>query len=118
MTICGIYSIDNAISKKSYIGSSVHIIGRWGYHKRLLRKNQHDNKHLQNAWNKYGSDCFSFKVLEELPKENLLYVEQQYLDFCRLIPHWFYNMAYDASAPMRGKVPWNKGKKVFKQGQI
>lgn len=36
-----------------------------GHHIRDLNNNQHHNKHLQNAWNKYGSSAFNFELLEE-----------------------------------------------------
>ena len=29
-----------------------------------MRKNKHDNKHLQEDYNKYGLDAFEFKVVE------------------------------------------------------
>ena len=60
----GIYCIQNKINKKTYVGQSVDIQKRWKYHISHLNNNSHDNLYLQKAWNKYGKDNFSFRVLE------------------------------------------------------
>jgi group I intron endonuclease len=64
---CGIYEIRNLINNKVYIGSSYNIKNRWSQHKQELNKNIHNNYHLQSAWNKYGKNNFSFKIIEEIP---------------------------------------------------
>ena len=46
----------------------------------MLRNEQHDNIHLQRAWNLYGEDAFAFHVLEEVASDALLAKEQEYLD--------------------------------------
>jgi len=61
---CGIYIIRNLVNNKIYIGSSVNIKRRFSQHKSTLRHNTHRNKHLQNAWNKYGEINFEFVILE------------------------------------------------------
>lgn len=63
---CGkyIYKITNTINGKCYIGQSKDYKARFQGHKLQLRKNEHDNPHLQYAWNKYGADAFTFEVLE------------------------------------------------------
>jgi len=106
----GVYKIQNTINGKSYIGSSFDIVDRWNRHKRLLSDEKHHNTHLQNAWHKYGSGQFTFEVLELVPCNELLVVEQKYLNDCKLNPDCYYNTVYEAGAPMRGRVPWNKGK--------
>ena len=112
----GIYKIANKINGKYYIGSSSNIFHRWQYHRKLLDENRHDNDHLQKSWNKYGHDNFEFSIINEIPKEKLLEEEQKCLDVCKLNPTLYYNIAYDASAPMRGKIPWNKGKEGLQIG--
>ena len=62
--LSGIYCIENIINNKKYIGQSVNIYDRWYKHKRELRSNEHFNTHLQNAWNKYGEDCFVFYIVD------------------------------------------------------
>lgn len=61
----GIYSIINNANNKCYIGQSFNIALRFSQHKSKLKKNKHANKHLQNAWNKYGENCFKFEIIEE-----------------------------------------------------
>lgn len=76
----GIYMIKNKINKKKYYGSAKDITKRWKRHINDLNKNQHQNIKLQRSWNKYGSDNFEFIVLEECLFEELLIIEQKYLD--------------------------------------
>ena len=78
--LCGIYIIKNKQSQKFYIGSSRDISTRWKSHIWRLQKNIHPNAHLQSSWNKYKSEAFSFEILEECKEEDLLTVEQRYID--------------------------------------
>lgn len=59
-----IYKITNIINGKCYIGQAKDYKTRFQGHKLKLRKNEHDNPHLQYAWNYYGEDAFAFDVLE------------------------------------------------------
>lgn len=63
--IKGIYKITNKINNKVYIGKSKNIKKRHSEHRNELRKNEHVNNYLQNAWNKYGEENFEFSILEE-----------------------------------------------------
>ena len=63
--ISGIYCIENKTTNKKYIGKSVDIYERWRQHKIHLNGNCHHNRHLQNAWNKYGSNDFLFYIIEQ-----------------------------------------------------
>lgn len=76
----GIYEITNTTNGHRYIGSAKNIATRWYKHRRRLRKNEHHNAHLQNAWNKYGENSFRFDVLTYCPSPSLLYFEQIFLD--------------------------------------
>jgi group I intron endonuclease len=116
--ISGIYKIVNKVNGKYYVGSSNDVFGkfgRWYEHRKNLIKNCHTNKKLQNAWNKHGEHNFEFLFIESVNTDDLLLVEQIYLDLLRedhlSNKDTHYNLTYDASAPMRGKIPWNKGKK-------
>jgi group I intron endonuclease len=62
----GVYKITNTADGKVYIGSTaIDTDHRWSTHRALLRTGKHYNRHLQNAWNKYGESVFTFEVVEE-----------------------------------------------------
>lgn len=79
MINCGIYMIENILNNKKYIGQSINISQRWKRHIYELNNNTHHNIKLQNSWNKYGSDSFSFNILEECDPELLDEKEQFYI---------------------------------------
>ena len=69
----GIYRIGNTINNKSYIGSTWKSFrSRWQQHLSKLNLNKHHSKELQNAFNKYGTDCFFCEVLEIVESKDLL----------------------------------------------
>lgn len=78
--ICGIYCIENIKNHKKYIGQSKNIRRRFWVHTHTLNKNEHCNKHLQKAWNLYGSESFKFYVIEECLKEELDDKEKYYIE--------------------------------------
>ena len=102
--ISGIYEIINRINRKIYYGSSNNIQCRFNQHKSLLKRQKHPNKHLQNAWNKYGENNFDFIIKEVVEKDKLQNVEQSYLNICKLTPYKYYNIGYDSECAMRGKT--------------
>lgn len=77
----GIYTIENTVNGKLYVGYATDIWVRWSGHRYNLNRNNHANPHLQSAVNKYGIDKFLFEILEEC--------EEQYL--CSQ-EHWWCNM--------------------------
>lgn len=97
-----IYSIENMINGKFYIGSSKKIAIRKNAHFTKLKKGVHANRHLQRSYNLYGSDVFIFNILEYCDIADLLPIEQLWLD------EFFnesdcYNMCPIAGAPSLGK---------------
>ena len=123
----GIYYILNILQNKIYIGSSVNVIKRMSQHKNSLCKNNHYNKYLQKSWNKYGEGSFDFGILEKAKNQNLIEIEQKYIDHYKsFIPKYGYNMNPAAEGRFgakhseetkkrlseigMGKTPWNKGK--------
>ena len=77
----GIYRIKCVTSAKDYVGGAANMGARWRNHRNSLRSGSHHNKHLQNAWNKYGEPSFEFSVLEYVQdKEQLTVREQHWMD--------------------------------------
>lgn len=97
----GIYKIENKVNGKFYIGSASRVgeipsttgfYFRFYKHIKDFKAGNHDNKHLQRAWDKYGSENFDFQIVHVCPPEECLQFEQLYLNF--LCPH--YNMCRTA----------------------
>ena len=105
--ISGIYSITNKINGKIYYGSSNNLNNRKRQHFGSLKRNKHGNPHLQASWNKYGYDSFEFKIEKEVPIDQLLDIEQEYLDIIKKTPELYYNIGYNSDAPKRG-IPCNE----------
>ena len=81
----GVYKITNIKNGKFYIGSSKDIEFRWNEHTKHLNGGYHINNKLQNAWNFYGKENFSFDILETVNECDLLVKEQFYLNMFK--PH-------------------------------
>lgn len=77
-----LYTIQNKINNKKYVGITNSTYRRWREHTVNLNKNTHENKHLQAAWNKYGPNNFVFSVvdtfssLDALNKAEVLYIKE------------------------------------------
>jgi group I intron endonuclease len=101
----GIYKIQCKINNKIYIGYSSNIKKRFYLHKLKLKKNKHENSYLQNAWNKYGEDAFSFIIIEEcllnLCIEREDYYVKEYKSYFR---KFGYNLAITGIGNI-GKMP-------------
>lgn len=84
-TAPGVYEIRNVINGHTYIGQSFNLGKRWALHKNNLKSSKAHNAHLQNAWNKYGAEAFTFTPLAIFnpppTKRELTDMEQDYVDF-------------------------------------
>ena len=113
--LCGIYKIEHNDSGLFYIGSTTKSFKqRWKTHKTELNQNIHGNKHLQNAWNKYGNKRFSFEILEIVEEpDKVLEHEQKWLD-----KHWgrqnLYNILPTAGSP-KGRVVSEETKQKLRE---
>jgi len=81
MKISGIYKIQSKIKpERIYIGSAVYVKNRWNLHLSDLRKNKHHSIKLQRHFNKYGEVDLQFSILLGCEKEDLLKIEQYFID--------------------------------------
>lgn len=74
-----IYKIINVVNDAFYVGSAVNPRRRKWEHWKSLKENTHHCSALQDAWNLYGEDAFYFEIVEEVPDDRLLMIEDIYL---------------------------------------
>jgi len=110
MKISGIYKISCVANGKYYYGSAVWIDRRCGAHRTFLRYNKHINPIMQSVWNKHGERSFLFELECECSLEDLLPLEQAYLD-----EYWgkpgCMNIAKFATGGMAG-LKWTESQKL------
>jgi len=75
--VMGIYIIENLTNKEIYIGSSKNIHNRLQKHMSLLRHNKHENRYLQNSFNKYKEVNFKWYIAEVIFDINTLTTREQ-----------------------------------------
>ena len=73
-----IYKLVNDINKKCYIGKTEDVASRLRYHIKSLRAGTNKNKHLQNAYNKYGQGNFHIEIVEELNETDDIDEKEKY----------------------------------------
>jgi group I intron endonuclease len=82
MKISGIYQIQSKVKpERIYIGSAIHIHRRWYNHTSRLRNNSHHSIKLQRHVNKYGLTDLVFSILLECRVENLIVLEQVFINY-------------------------------------
>lgn len=127
----GIYKIENKINHKVYIGQTNNLEKREIQHFSSLRNNNHFNSYLQNSFNKYGEENFTFTVLQLCEtREELNYFETYWWEhFVKMVgKNNVYNLAHTGDAKNtseetrkknslshKGKTPLNKGKKASQE---
>lgn len=79
--VAGVYALSCTATNEKYVGSSNNLRRRAKEHFGDMRRNDHDNDHIQALHDKYGLDAFSFEILREVAdKEARLDIEQQLID--------------------------------------
>lgn len=73
----GIYQIKNTINNKILVGSTKNIKTLNGIKFMLETNGYTTNKELQNEWNQYGKDAFTFDILEKLKKNDDPYFNEK-----------------------------------------
>jgi group I intron endonuclease len=91
-----IYRLD--IGNRFYYGSTTNIVPRVRAHLWRLKNNRHENKIMQNTYNKYGAVHVSIVAMGCWSKEELVRVEQDYLDGVVDISNCM-NIAREANSP-------------------
>ena len=99
-TLPGVYKITCITTGSFYVGSCKNIRCRISTHYRLLQLGKHFNRHLQNAWGKYGELQFVVEVIELCNLEALIQREQYWIG--QLHPSYNINLLVT-------KPPCNKG---------
>lgn len=97
-----IYSILNKSNGKIYVGLTEQGKNRFTQHRYKLRKNIHQNPHLQSSWNKYGEYVFEFNILEHCPDEKLGENEDWWINY------------FDSKNPKKGYNLKDGGNSGFK----
>lgn len=101
LTPMGVYQVKNLVNGKIFIGSNKNIPARINRHKFELKLNSDDIKELQEDYNKYGEENFSFEILDELKpkedpdynyKEDIKVLEQLWIDKLRPFDEKGYNV--------------------------
>lgn len=106
---CGVYMASGAYVSSTfnppiYIGSSYDLKDRIYTHTELLRRGQHVNNPFQHSWDRHPEEFIWF-LLESCEENNLLSVEQLFLDEFRPFCDEFkgFNIAHYSSSPMKGR---------------
>jgi hypothetical protein len=70
----GVFQIKNTVTRKALLGSSTNLHGPLNKHRFMLSIGRHDNKALQDDWNRLGPEAFVFEVLQAIePSDDPLF---------------------------------------------
>jgi hypothetical protein len=78
LNISGIYLIK--IDNHMYVGSSISVKQRLQAHIRKLKKGKHENRYMQNRFDKYGISSCSYCLLEKCEESQRLHLEKNWIE--------------------------------------
>lgn len=120
----GIYKITCLANEKVYVGSAVNLDRRYKEHFKSLEKGKHPNQYLQKTFNKYGSESFTFEVIEFIDDVRyLIRAEQVWLDYYKasdrlygfnICPKAYSCLGVKRSEETRAKIRGNQYGKGYK----
>ena len=76
-----IYKITCLVTDRVYIGKTNNPIRRFSEHIIGLTSGTHKNPHLQEDYDKYGLNNFSFQVIDEIENNNIYEQEDYWIDY-------------------------------------
>ena len=82
----GIYAVENVVTGRAYVGSSVDIYQRWIVHTAELKRGGYRGLLIQNDWDLHGPTSISLAVLEEILDPSSITLEaaeQKWMDRIR-----------------------------------
>lgn len=102
----GVYTIENLVTKKLYVGYTENFKKRFFNHISTLNRGVHANEHLQKAWDKYGEKNFSFEILVTCP---LKFLESEEHYWCTILNTHNSKYGYNIKSthPEKGKISIN-----------
>ena len=68
--LAGVYQIKNLANGKIFIGGRMNVEGALNSHRFQLKVGSHRNNALQQDWNAYGAEQFSFEILDTLKPDD------------------------------------------------
>lgn len=66
----GVFQVKNLANGKVLLGSSLNLEGPLNRHKFMLKAGSHTNKALQQDWDEFGPERFTFEILEEVQRKD------------------------------------------------
>lgn len=66
----GVFQISNKVNGKIFIGCSLDLVAIWHSQKLQLDIGMHQNTELQKDWKQYGSENFTYEILEEIKQSD------------------------------------------------
>ena len=80
-----VYKIVNSVNGRVYVGETIRGELRWLEHLYCLRGNRHNNPKLQADFNEFGADVFEWSIIQELPKDKEVLVQEETNTIQRLL---------------------------------